>query len=434
MVVVAACSLVLAILANSVNASSLATGFTDKSANVPFGASYQSTLAKLDNSVQAQVQWVEKHPMSWQHWERLANTYLERAKLTGHFKHFAQADAAMQEAANMTTSPLNIALSRASLNYTLNRLEEVETDLQQAEIILFINAPAQQRIDALNADVALQQGRYHDALLAFEKLDAQAPSTETAFRLATYYWQLGEDSVFEQWMKTASSRVPNNDTRMRAWLSLQLGIAELSRGRYDNALDHYNDALELFAGYWLIEEHIARIDVIQGRLLLAENKYRDLIRRTDSPKFRIELAQILQLMAVDGLSEEAMRLTQTAKDQLNEMVDLIPEFMAGHAMEVLLHVQEPEKALALAKHNQHLRPNGEASVLLAQAYTLAGEMDKAQKLLNNVLASPYRSPHLYATASVVSRINGKPHQAREFSKTARTLKHDAMDDVEWLLH
>ena len=434
MVILAACSLVLAMLLNPANASSVATGVTDESVNVTFEASYQSTLANLDNTVQSQLQRVEKSPESWRNWEKLANTYLERATLTGQFQHFAQADAAMQEAANVTTSPRNIALSRASLNYTLHRLEEVETDLQHAEKIVSINAPTQQRIDTLRADVALQQGRYRDALLAFEKLEAQAPSTESAFRLANFYWQLGEESSFEQWMNTASSRVPEKDPRMRAWLSLQLGIADLSRGRYDSALDHYNHALELFDGYWLIEEHIAEIDVIQGRLLLAENKYRDLIRRTDSPMFRIALAEILQLMAVDGISDEAMRLTQTAKAQLNEMVDLIPESMAGHALEVSLHVDEPEKALALAEHNQQIRPNGEASVLLAQAYTLAGEMNKAQELLSNVLASPYRSPHLYATASVVSRINGKQHQAREFSKTALALKHDAMDDVEWLLH
>ena len=433
-VVVVASSLLLALLMHSANAGSVATDVTDEYDTVPDEVTYQSALAKLDNSVQAQLQNVERNPESWLNRERLANAYLERARLTGQFQHYAQADAAMREAAIVTTSSRNIALSRASLNYTLHRLEDVEADLQQAEKILLVNTPTQQRIDALRADVSLQQGRYSDALIAFEALDKQAPSTQSAFRLANYYWQLGEESSFEQWMKTASNRVMGKAPRMRAWLSLQLGIADLSRGRYDDALAHYNDALELFAGYWLIEEHIAEIDVIQGRLLLAENKYRNLIRRTDSPMFRIALAEVLQLMSVDGVSDEAMRLTQTARNQLDKMVNLIPESMAGHALEVSLHVDEPEKALALAEHNQQIRPNGEASVLLAQAYTLVGKTNKAQELLRSVLASPYRSPDLYATASVVSRINGEQQHARQFSKTALALKHDAMDDVEWLLH
>ena len=433
-VVVAAFSLALALLMNPANASSVATDVTDESISVSFEETYQSTLTTLNNKVQARLQDVEKSPESWLIRERLANAYLERARLTGQFQHYAQADAAMQEAAIVTSSPHEIALSRASLNYTLRRLEEVEIDLQQAEEILLTNATAQQRIEVLRADVSLQQGRYSDALLAFEALDDQAPSTESAFRLANYYWQLGDESSFEQWMKTASNRVIGKAPRTRAGISLRLGIADLNRGRYEEALAHYNDALRLFAGYWLIEERIAAIDVIQGRLLLAENKYRDLIRRTNSPMFRIALAKILQLMSVDGVSVEAMRLTQAAKDQLDKMVELIPESMASHALEISLHVDEPEKALALAENNQQIRPNGEASVLLVQAYTLTGKMNKAQELLGSVLASPYRSPDLYATASVVFLINGEPQQAREFSKTAVALKHDAMNDVEWLLH
>ena len=434
MVVVAAAGLVSALLINPANASSAATDIADEPVIVPVRTTYQSALAKLDNTVQARLQQVEKSPESWLNRERLANAYLERARLTGRFQHYEQADAAMQEAAIVTTSPRNIALSHANLNFTLRRFDDVEINLQQAEKFFPVNAPTQRRIDALRADVLLEQGHYGDALHAFEALDEQAPSTESAFRLANYHWQLGDEDSFEQWMESASNRVAGKAPRLRAWLSLQSGIADLSRGRYDDALAHYHNALELFPDYWLVEGHITEIDVIQGRLLLAENKYRDLIRRTDSPMFRIALADVLQSMSVDGISDEALRLTKTARDQLNIMVDLIPESMVGSALEVSLQLDEPEKALALAKHNQQIRPNGESSVLLAQAFTLAGEIEKAQELLRSVLESPYRSPDLYATASVVSRINGKQQQAREFSKDALALKHDAMDSVKWLLH
>ena len=434
MVVVVTTGWVLAVLVNTANASSSVTGVTNEPVRTPAIATYQSTLATLDDTVQARLYQVEKNPESWQNQEGLANAFLERAKLTGRVEHYAQADAAMHEAAKVAGPPGNIALSRANLNYTLYRLEDIENYLEQAEQLLPIDAPTQRKIDALRGDVSLQQGRYDDALLVFQALDEQAPTTESALRLADIYWQLGEESTFEQWMKIAGNRVTGESPRLRAWLNLQSGIADLSRGRYDDALVHFNDALELFPDYWLIEEHIAEIDVIQGRLLLAENKYRNLVRRTDSPIFRIALAKVLQLMSIDGISDEALRLTRIARDQLNKMEDLIPESLAGNVLEVSLQLDEPEEALALAKHNQQTRPNGETSVLLAQAHTRVGETGKAQALLGRVLASPYRSPDLYATASVVSRINGKQQQAREFSKSATALKHDAMVDVEWLLH
>lgn len=431
--VVVAASLAFTVLANPVNAQSVASNVAGDLTNESTGETYQSTLDQLDITIEAKRQQVEKNPDSWLNREWLANAYLDRARLTGQFEHYAQADTTMQQAALVSESPRNSALSRAALNYTLHRLNEVEIDLQRAETALLVNAPTQRKIDVLRADVALQKGRYSEALASFKKLDKQAPDTESAFRLANYYWQMNDETSYKQWMTTAIDRVMGKAPRVRAWLNLQLGIADLSHGLYDDALTHYNDALTLFPGYWLVEEHIAEIDVIQGRLLLAKTKYRDLVGRTDSPLLRIALAEVLQTLSAEKVSDEATTLIRDAKDQLDDMVNQIPESMAGHTLEVSLQLDESEDALALAKHNHEIRPNGSSSVLLAQAYTLVGDIDKAQELLSNVLASPYRSPDLFATASVVFKESGQTELAERYAESAVALKHDAMADAEWLV-
>lgn len=441
--VVVAVALMLVGALSATAAANSADVDVGKSSGAKVGETYHSTLKRLNSQISGYRVRVENSPASWLERERLANAYFERAKLTGQFDHFVEADKAMQRMTEVSKSVNNGALSRAGLNYTLHRLAEVETDLQRAEEALLIKATTRQRIEALRADVALQQGRYADAFVAYRALDEQSPSTESAFRLANYYLQIGDETSFDRSIAIASERVLGKSPQLRAWLHLQQGIADLGFGRYDNALAHYNDALALYPGYWLVEEHIAEIDVIQGRLELAETKYRDLIERTDSPMFRLALAEVLELRSTElssddnataKLTQESFELTTEAMAQLETSYDLIPESMAGHALEVSLQLGAPDEALALAKHNHEIRPSGQASVLLAQAYARLGDFDTAQETLESALVSVYHSPELFATASVVYQARGEDALAAEFSKRAVALKHDAMDDVEWLVN
>jgi Tfp pilus assembly protein FimV len=54
------------------------------------------------------------------------------------------------------------------------------------------------------------------------------------------------------------------------------------------------------------------------------------------------------------------------------------------------------RLLELAKENVSRRPNAEAKLLLAKAYRKARRREDARRVLDEVLATPYRTPELTA--------------------------------------
>jgi len=97
--------------------------------------------------------------------------------------------------------------------------------------------------------------------------------SQCSLSLANYHFQTGDYSQANQWFTQAEQRVVGNPEHLLAWIKLQFGIIDLSRGRLGEALAHYNESLAIFHDYWLAQEHIAGINAMQGRLTLAEENY-----------------------------------------------------------------------------------------------------------------------------------------------------------------
>jgi len=110
----------------------------------------------------------------------------------------------------------------------------------------------------------LYQGRYEQAKKLYTQAEKLNPSTSTATRLANYHFQAGDYSQANQWLTQAEQRVVGNPEHLLAWIKLQFGIIDLSRGRLDEALAHYNESLTIFHDYWLAQEHIAEINAMQA--------------------------------------------------------------------------------------------------------------------------------------------------------------------------
>lgn len=207
-------------------------------------------------------------------------------------------------------------------------------------------------------------------------------------------------------------------------MSLQMGLMDLSRGRYEEALAHYQEADRRFDGWWLVHEHIAEVEVLLGHLDEAERRYRDVVERTNNPELIDALADLLEQR---GHADEAATFRARADARFEEQLEQLPEAAYGHALEHFLEHGTPERALELAEANYRMRPGGEATVRLAQALLRSDRAADARARLEPLLATRYRTAELHATMARAARATGDEALAAEHEGLATAIDPHALD-------
>ena len=407
---------------NNVSASSLATQFE----------TYSVVLARIEQDLNLKKSLAAKRPDSWLHQEWLAMAYMARGKLTGNFEDYAAAQKSMKNAFSVASVGSGPVKARAKLNYSLHRIPAIEADLQRVEEAILIDIPTKAWVKGMRADVDLDNARFADAKSAYLELEGSDPTTSSAARLAKFFAKTGDYPEAQIWLERAEQRVVGRSSHLQSWLQLQQGILDLDRGRWNDAMAHYKKALSIFPGFWLVEEHIAEIDALQGRSKVAEKSYRELIQRTDSPVLMVALANVLGEQDDHSAQAESLVWLKQAESHFEAMLAEIPEALAGHALDYFLQSGDQHRALQLATDNYRLRPGGRPAVLLAQAYVLTGQLSKALVQIETVLSSPYRSADLHATAHAAFYATGQYQRAQNQAALARELNPHSVKSMEWL--
>lgn len=389
---------------------------------------YSRALDALNVQLAAAERSVERYPGQWMRVERVAGLYVARARLTGDHDDYLRAREELRRAFEIAPQGSGPLLTRAHLSFTLHRMHDVEPDLAQVERALIVRPTVRADIAGLRGDVALHTGRFEEAERLHREAERLDPHAGSAFRIAYDLWQTGRFDQAERWLGVAETRVRGGG-KDAAWMALQRGLIHLDRGQLDEALGHYRRADRLFAGWWLVEEHIAEIHALRGEHEEAERRYRDLIARTESPEFMDALAGVLE---EQGRDEEARTWRARATEVYERALEALPEASYGHALGHFLEHGEAARALELARANHALRPGGEATLGLAQALVRTGDVQGARERVEALLATPYRTAALHATASRVFEAAGDAARASEHAELARAIDPGALDDLAWL--
>jgi hypothetical protein len=69
--------------------------------------------------------------------------------------------------------------------------------------------------------------------------------------------KLGDFANADRLYQDAEEEISAKEMRSSAWVELQRGYLELSRGQYQAAWDHYRQADQAYSGYWLTKEYMA---------------------------------------------------------------------------------------------------------------------------------------------------------------------------------
>lgn len=402
----------------------------DAVATVANGSAYAATLTQLDKELASYRNRAEQMTKSWLALDLAAQAHLNRARLTGNYQDYAEAEQLLKKAFDLSGEIGGPHMTRASLNYSLHRLASVNSDLTARENRLLLSDIDKAQIIGLKADLDFYQGRYEKALEGYKEALEFDINPSNLFRMAVYYWRTAEFEEAEEYLNLALQENKDISTQLSAFFHLHKGLLDLDRGRYKEALAHYQEADEVFSGWWLIQEHIAEIYLIEGRLEEAKAIYERVVITTGNPEFMEALAEIAQL---EGEPVEAQSWISQAQLSYQDQLNRFPEAAYGHALEHYLALDDQsQKTISLAEANYLLRPYGEAEILLAQAYFQAGQVDKARSLIEQSLKSVWRSAELHATAALIFNELAETGLAQQEKAKALALNPDALANLSWL--
>jgi tetratricopeptide (TPR) repeat protein len=219
---------------------------------------FAAQLAAVDRRIAGHTKVAEANPRSSLAWGRTAELYLTRARLSGDYDDYAKAEELIAKGfAAGTKADFGPFFVRARLNYTLHRLDRIDADFERVSRLPTQDGKELYGRQLFAANLAFQRGQYATTESLLVALVDRLPVFSALSSLALYRWKAGQFDEAEALYRRALEVYDGEETEPEAWVHLQLGLMDLDRGRWDEALAHYREGEALIAGYWLIEEHIA---------------------------------------------------------------------------------------------------------------------------------------------------------------------------------
>lgn len=380
--------------------------------------SYAEAIRRSDTAIGNARKAAEADADQWLMHEIHASELMARAQLSGDYRDYAAAQAALDRAFAVAVKGSGPHLMRAALDFSMHRLAAAEAQLAATDGYAVPPDPGDRaEIAAMRGDIAFYRGDYDKAWALYDAADRLVPGS-TSFRRAIFAARTGKVDLADAYLAEAEKGYRSPTPQTLSYMQLQRGILDLDRGQLVKALAHFREADRLFPGRWLIEEHIAEVLNLQGKTAKAETLYRDIVKRTGHPEFIDALAAIAEAR---GDKAEAARLYARSAKIWEQRLKLFPEATYGHAIDHCMAKRDWPCALRLAEANHQARPYGEAKIKLAAALLANGRIDEARTLIESVLASRWRTPDLYATAADIYEASGMTQKAAVQRKLATAM-------------
>ena len=409
----------------------------DQAARIQTGVPtrYREALALLDAELPFAIRQAEAQPTAWSLWEEVANTYLDRARLTGSFTDYVAAGQAFDRAFAVRGSGLGPRISHAGYNIALHRLPLVEPDLVAVEKAVVPDKAQLAVVAGMRGDVAFYGGRYADARTLYERSHDMHRTLGTAFRLANYWGRMGDETKARRYLDEAEAALgsaPQQETH--AFIEMTRGIFASDHGRWDEAQWHFHRADLIFPGHWLIEQYLARMVGLRGKPERSMAMFKTISARTGLPEPADAVAGLYRSMGDRAASQQ---WAAKADGLWRKRLALIPEAAYGHALDHELAFGDPRRALALAQRNYAARPYAEAATGLAWAYMANHRPQDAVRVIEPVLGSGWTAAEPHIVAAEAYALLGRSEEADAERRRALEINPHSFDrnpGMVWLEH
>lgn len=403
----------------------------DTIAATPGPTDFAVALQWADDAVTNAAGRVETGTGDWLAQEMLAASLLSRARLTAQATDYARAGAALARGNAESPKGAGPMLVTAQYALTVHRprdaVEPLRDYLRQGSSL---SDSERAGATALLGDVAFFSGDLKGARLRYDEAVQLWNDPSTQYRLARWYRKSGDvegalDS-FARVVRGTRVRMPE----FVAQLYLQLGALALDQGDWAAAERRFEQADRRFPGWWLVKAHRAEMRAVQGDVAGADRLYREALAILPNPSVMDGYAALLRSQ---GRAADARALAARAGALWNQRFAAAPSAMAGHALEHALAWGPPDRALALARANHALHPDGDAAVLLGWALLANGQAHAAIAAVEPVRNAGWQGWQTDAVLAEAYALAGRGDDADDARKTALAKNPKAFDPGQSLL-
>ena len=353
----------------------------------------------------------ETGPLKIEKTTRFLYGLYRRASLTNREADFKQTERAIEKAFRRLGSCRDICFLKASLGLKLHRIGQAKLALQQAPGL--VSSPSGK---VLQADLDFQEGKYNAARACLEDAIEENRSWDSLARLAYFHWKMGDEALAERLYIESEDEITAKEPRAFAWVELQRGLLDFSRGRYQETRVHYTRASQAYTGYWLVDEHMAELLAAEGNYQSAIGLFKSIVDRATKPELKQAIGE---LYSVNGQPEQAEPWLQSALLDYLESVECGDVHYYHHLTDFYCCVRnDPKTGVDWAQRDVALRPNFSSQAGLAWALYRDNRIDEAVDLIDLALASGVQDARLYRQAGTIYLAAGRTTQGEKLIERA----------------
>ena len=340
--------------------------------------------------------------------EDLAHRFIARARLTHDAGEYTVAGQAATCLDSLRPRDPTGELIRGHLLHQQHRFREAEAAARH------LVTTREYALDyALLGDALMEQGRLAEAAEAYQKMIDLKPFYQSYTRAAHLRWLKGNLSGAIALTRLAIGAASPDDPESMAWAHTRLGLYELQRGSFSEALNALDAAVQY------VPEYPAAL-LGRGRVLLAQGKRQDAVaplRRAAElnplPEYLWTLADALR---VTGQASEAAQVeTRLVQDGSVRDPRTVAVFLATRGEDV-------DTAVDLARRETESRNDVFTLDALGWALAAKGQSSEAMTLAERALGEGTRDARLLTHAAVIAKLAGRPDLATSWGDQAWALR------------
>ncbi len=348
---------------------------------------------------QAQAQ-IEKDAKRYQAYNQLALALARRARETSDVSFYAQADAALAKASEL--SPDNLEGQKVQAWILLGRHEFAKA----AELAKQLNEkwPDDVLIYGYLVDANVELGNYPAAEQAAQWMLDLRPGNVPGLTRAAYLRELfGDVDGAIELMEMAYRQTPPNEFEDRAWILTQIAHLRFSTGDVKTADQVLQQALALFPNYHYALANLAKVRAAQGKTAEAADLLQQRYRNAAHAENAYDLAVALDRA---GKRDDAQALFTEFEPKARKEIELADNANRELIFYYADHANRPDEALRIAAREFERRKD--VYTLDAYGWALAanGRNEEAREQLETALAVGIRDAQLFYHAGVIAERAG----------------------------
>ena len=372
---------------------------------------YQKELAKIDHpSASAAIQ-PEPSLSGPKALFNKAYYFFLKSSLTGSMQDMEKGEAAFNKALAELPFSADLYLLHTAFNLKSHRLEAAKTDLEKLSFM--VEDP---KVQVLKADIAVQEGNYKEAATSYQNIIEKNRNWDNLSRLAYLRAKFGDFERADHLYLEAEEEISAKEMRSYAWVELQRGYLDLSRGQNEAAWDHYQRADQAYSGYWLTKEYMAEWLGAQRNYDAAIVLYKQIIACARRPELYHALGDLYLFMGKPELAKPwhdkalAVYLDSARRGEV-QYYHHLASFYADARL-------DGAEAVKWARKDIQLRQNVTTRDALAWALFRDGQYPAAVDEMKKALAVNWQDAHLFFHAAMIHLAAGLTEEGKVYFQKA----------------